>query len=203
MQLAQDKTFSLCYTDNAVERGPIENMQNERKELDKTMINEVVLNNSKDLAQKHFVEGILYEDIMSYLPEMKQYVEGTLLAALTMEIDMDKIRERRNKMLYEKLLANPELKNTIINELVKNGLAHTLAYSYKQNLSNGASKVIDGRTIYEDLSEDKIIENTRRTVFMREFYSYLSTYQIALKAEYLDKKIDAEKLAAEQTNRSR
>ena len=178
-------------------------MQNERKELDKTMINEVVLNNGKDLAQKHFVEGILYEDIMSYLPEMKQYVEGTLLAALTMEIDMDKIRERRNKMLYEKLLANPELKNTIINELVKNGLAHTLAYSYKQNLSNGASKVIDGRTIYEDLSEDKIIENTRRTVFMREFYSYLSTYQIALKAEYLDKKIDAEKLAAEQTNRSR
>ena len=32
MQLAQDKTFSLCYTDNAVERGRIENMQNERKE---------------------------------------------------------------------------------------------------------------------------------------------------------------------------
>ena len=178
-------------------------MQNERKELDKTMIDEVVLNNGKDLAQKHFVESILYQDIMSYLPEMKKYVEGTLLAALSMEIDMDKIRERRNKVLYEKLLANPELKNRIINELVKNGLEHALVYSYKQNLSNGASKVIDGRMIYEDLSQDKKVENTRRTVFMREFYSYLSTYQIALKAEYLDKKIDAEKLAAEQTNRSR
>ena len=57
--------------------------------------------------------------------------------------------------------------------------------------------------IYEDLSQDKKVENTRRTVFMREFYSYLSTYQIALKAENLDNKFEAERLAAEQTSRSR
>ena len=169
-------------------------MNAERKNLDKTLIDEVLLNNSEEFNQKQYDKNLLYQDIMSYLPEMKEYVEGTLLASLSMEIDMDKPRERRNKALYEKLLLNPELKDRMVNELVKHGLKYTLLESYNQKLA-------DGKMLFSD---DPKTPNSRRTVFMRKFYSTLSLYQISLRAVYLDDKFEAEKLAAEQAkNRSR
>lgn len=113
---------------------------------------------------------MLSKDINSYSNEVRKYVDGILLAALTAEVDLDKARQQQNLLVLNKILGNSLLRYEIVDRIVDYGMNYCMS-SYKSNLS----------------------DDVRRTVFMRKVYSFLDMHQISLLAVQFDKQIEAAK----------
>lgn len=114
--------------------------------------------------------GMIGQDEVNYTNEVKNYVEGVLNASLAASVEGDPAREHTNLTLLQKLLLNNGEREKVINRIV----AHSIKYSmpsYKANLQS----------------------NDRRTVFMRQIYSFLDMHQISLLAVHFDKQIELEK----------
>ncbi len=114
--------------------------------------------------------GMLPQDNEKYENEVRTYVNGVLTASLSTGIDLDPAKEHEHLMLLQKLLANPELREQIVEKIVNYGIRYSML-SYKPNLNS----------------------EVRETVFMKQIYSFLTTYQISLLAVQFDKQIEAEK----------
>ena len=113
---------------------------------------------------------MLNGDIGSYEREVEEYVNGTLLASLTVEMNGDIAKQKRNLLIADKILSDPEFKEKLVNRIT----AHTMKYSmlsYKENLSS----------------------SDRRKVFMRQVYSFLSMNQMSLLAVAYTQQIEATK----------
>ena len=71
-----------------------------------------------------FLEGgfkmfeMLSKDINSYSNEVRKYVDGILLAALTAEVDLDKARQQQNLLVLNKILGNSLLRYEIVDRIV-------------------------------------------------------------------------------------
>lgn len=113
---------------------------------------------------------MLPQDATTYENEVRNYVKAILPSSLSAGVDMDPAREHTNLMLLQKLLANPELREEIEERIISYGIKFSMV-AYKTNLPS----------------------DLRMTVFMTKIYSFLSSYQVSLLADYFNKQIEAEK----------
>lgn len=111
--------------------------------------------------------GMLSQDETNYVNEVKIYVEGVLNLSLSAKIEDNPEREHRNLVLLNKLLSDLALRNNIVERITTYGIKHSMG-SYLANLE----------------------PNARRTVFMRQIYSFLDVHQISLLASYFDKELE-------------
>ena len=110
--------------------------------------------------------GMIGQDERNYTNEVRNYVNGILAG-----VEGNPTREHNNLVLLQKLLADEEARNEIVERITNRGIKSSMP-SYKPNL----------------------LPAERRTVFMRQIYSFLDVYQVSLLAIYFDKQIEQEKL---------
>lgn len=111
--------------------------------------------------------GMQSQDEVKYVEEVRNYVEGVLNLSLSAKVEDNPEREHSNLMLLKKLLSNTELRNQIIDKITEYGIKNSM-YSYS-------------------VTRDA---NTRRTVFMRQIYSFLDVHQISLLAQHFAKELE-------------
>jgi len=115
--------------------------------------------------------GMIGQDERNYTNEVRNYVNGILNSSLLAGVEGNPTREHNNLVLLQKLLADEEARNEIVERITNRGIKSSMP-SYKPNL----------------------LPAERRTVFMRQIYSFLDVYQVSLLAIYFDKQIEQEKL---------
>ena len=115
--------------------------------------------------------GMIGQDERNYPNEVRNYVNGILNSSLLAGVEGNPTREHNNLVLLQKLLADEEARNEIVERITNRGIKSSMP-SYKPNL----------------------LPAERRTVFMRQIYSFLDVYQVSLLAIYFDKQIEQEKL---------
>lgn len=111
--------------------------------------------------------GMISQDKVKYVNEVKNYVEGVLNLSLSAKIEGNPEKEHNNLVLLNKLLSDASFRNEIVERITAYGIKCSMG-PYLINLE----------------------PNARRTVFMRKIYSFLDVHQISLLASYFDKELE-------------